>query len=85
MSTNTVLTCMTEEKENRVIEMLLTSTRVRDLLFSKLGLRPGVTQVLLTMALTLGVGAASDEAALRHRPREDRPRPAGDRSRASTR
>lgn len=60
MSSNTVLTCMTEEKENRVIEMLLTSIRVRDLLFSKLiGLAAvGVTQMLLTLVLTIGVGAA---------------------------
>ena len=56
MSSNTVLTCMTEEKENRVIEILLTSIRVRDLLLGKLlGLAAvGVTQMGLTLALTIG-------------------------------
>jgi ABC-2 type transport system permease protein len=60
MSTNTLLTCMTEEKENRVIEMLLTSIKVRDLLFSKLLglLAVGITQMGLTLVFTLGVGAA---------------------------
>lgn len=60
MSSNTLLTCMTEEKENRVIEILLTSMRVRDLLLSKLlGLAAiGVTQMTLTLLLTVGVAAA---------------------------
>jgi len=60
MSSNTLLTCMTEEKENRVIEILLTSIRVRDLLFSKLlGLAAvGLTQMALTLGFTLGVGFA---------------------------
>ena len=60
MSTNTLLTCMTEEKENRVIEMLLTSIKIRDLLFSKLlGLAAvGITQMALTLVFTLGVGGA---------------------------
>jgi ABC-2 type transport system permease protein len=60
MSTNTLLTCMTEEKENRVIEMLLTSIQVRDLLFSKLLglLAVGVTQMVLTLVFTLGVGGS---------------------------
>ncbi len=59
MSSNTLLTCMTEEKENRVVEILLTSIRVRDLLFSKLLglLAVGVTQLGLTLALTLSVAA----------------------------
>lgn len=60
MSTNTLLTCMTEEKENRVIEMLLTSIEVRELLFSKLLglLAVGVTQMVLTLVFTLGVGGS---------------------------
>jgi ABC-type Na+ efflux pump permease subunit len=51
---------MTEEKENRVIEMLLTSIKIRDLLFSKLlGLAAvGITQMALTLVFTLGVGGA---------------------------
>jgi ABC-2 type transport system permease protein len=59
MSSNTLLTSMTEEKENRVIEMLLTSIGPRDLLMSKLlGLAAiGVTQLALTLALSLGVAA----------------------------
>jgi ABC-2 type transport system permease protein len=59
MSSNTLLTCMTEEKENRVIEILLTSVRVRDLLFSKLlGLAAvGVTQMVLTLFFTVSVAA----------------------------
>ena len=59
MSSNTLLTCMTEEKENRVIEILLASMRVRDLLFSKLlGLAAvGMTQMGLTLVFTLGVAA----------------------------
>jgi ABC-2 type transport system permease protein len=60
MSSNTLLTCMTEEKENRVIEILLTSVRVRDLLVCKLlGLAAvGITQMALTLVLTLGVAAS---------------------------
>jgi len=59
LSTNVLLTSMTEEKENRVVEMLLTSIRARDLLMSKLaGLAAvGVTQLALTLVLTLGVAA----------------------------
>lgn len=60
MSSNTLLTSMTEEKENRVIEVLLTSIRTRELLFCKLlGLAAvGITQLALTLGLALGVGAA---------------------------
>ncbi|HEV8111362.1 MAG TPA: ABC transporter permease [Planctomycetota bacterium] len=60
MSSNTLLTSMTEEKENRVIEVLLTSIRTRELLFCKLlGLAAvGITQLVLTLGLALGVGAA---------------------------
>jgi ABC-2 type transport system permease protein len=60
MSSNTLLTSMTEEKENRVIEMLLTSIRPRELLFCKLlGLAAvGITQLALTLGLALSAGAA---------------------------